>query len=210
MKRARPYDREAALDAALNLFWTRGYHATSLKDLEAALDMKPGSIYAAFSSKEALYLAALERYFRQNRDSLRTIGEEAGSPLKALADLMRNVARCSNDDPNCRPCMLIKTLVDVTTDDDEIARYSRQYLDEMRGEFVSLFELAKSKGELPPDADPVRLARRYQSELSALKIEAHCAIDREGLFALAEDLAQQVEQLRVSPGKAKKRAKRSS
>ncbi|MDX1730552.1 MAG: helix-turn-helix domain-containing protein, partial [Aurantimonas coralicida] len=47
---ARPYDRDAALDAALRLFWAKGYHATSLKDLEAALTMKPGSIYAAFQS----------------------------------------------------------------------------------------------------------------------------------------------------------------
>lgn len=207
MKRARPYDREAALDAALNLFWTKGYHATSLKDLEAALNMKPGSIYAAFSSKEALYLAALERYSHLHRDRLRKLGEEAGSPLKALADLMRNVAQCSSDDPDCRPCMLIKTLVDVTTDDDQIARQSRQYLDEVRNEVAALFALAKSKGELPPDADPLRLAQRYQSELSALKIEAHCATDREGLLALAEDMAQQFEQLRVPPSNSTKRSK---
>jgi AcrR family transcriptional regulator len=67
---ARPYDRDAALDAALRLFWAKGYHATSLKDLEAALTMKPGSIYAAFQSKEALFLAALERYFLRNRAGL--------------------------------------------------------------------------------------------------------------------------------------------
>ena len=50
MARAAPYDRDATLDAAMSLFWERGYHATSLKDLEAALSMKPGSIYAAFKS----------------------------------------------------------------------------------------------------------------------------------------------------------------
>lgn len=55
MTRAAPYDRETALDAAMALFWDKGFHATSLKDLEAALAMKPGSIYAAFVSKENLY-----------------------------------------------------------------------------------------------------------------------------------------------------------
>ena len=89
MKRARPYDRDTALDAAMHLFWRKGYHATSLKDLEAALAMKPGSIYAAFTSKEALYLAALERYFLRSRDGLRAMLAAAASPLAALAGFLR-------------------------------------------------------------------------------------------------------------------------
>ncbi|MGV8985829.1 MAG: TetR/AcrR family transcriptional regulator [Cypionkella sp.] len=61
MTRAAPYDRDTALNAAVSLFWNKGFHATSLKDLETTLHMNPGSIYAAFSSKENLYLLALER-----------------------------------------------------------------------------------------------------------------------------------------------------
>jgi len=61
MARAANYDRDVALAAALSVFWRKGYHATSLKDLETNLDMKPGSIYAAFESKENRYLLALER-----------------------------------------------------------------------------------------------------------------------------------------------------
>lgn len=210
MKRARPYDRETALDAALNLFWTKGYYATSLKDLEAVLNMKPGSIYAAFSSKEALYLSALERYFRLNRDALRTLGEKTESPLKALTDLLRNVGRSRDDDPSCRPCMLVKSLVDATSGDAMIACQTRHYLDEMRNEIVTLFDLAKSKGELPADTDSLRLARRYQAELMALRIEAHRGTDKEGLAVLAEDMAQDFERLRIGSTEPGGRSKRGS
>lgn len=199
MKRARPYDRETALDAALNLFWKKGYHATSLKDLEAALSMKPGSIYAAFSSKEALYLATLERYFHQNRDGVRTMAETAESPLKELANLLRNIGKNRADDPSCRACMLVKTILDTTSADAAIADQSRVYLDEMRSEFAAVFDAAKSRGELPADADTDRLARRYQSDITALKIEAHRGTDQHGLAALAEDMARDLERLRVQP-----------
>ena len=55
MARRAGYDRDEVLARAQALFWRKGYHTTSLKDLEAALNMRPGSIYAAFGSKEALF-----------------------------------------------------------------------------------------------------------------------------------------------------------
>jgi TetR/AcrR family transcriptional repressor of nem operon len=197
MKRARPYDREAALDAALNLFWTKGYHATSLKDLEVALNMKPGSIYAAFSSKEALYLAALERYFHRGKNALRDIGKETESPIEALTGLLRQIGKGRADDPSCRACMLVKTILDTAATDAPIADQSRVYLDRMREEIAILFDLAKSKGELPSNSDPDRLARRFQAELTALRIEAHRGTDKKDLAMLADDMAESWAKLRV-------------
>tara|TARA_R110002072_G_scaffold11431_35_gene51753 strand:+ start:6095 stop:6697 length:603 start_codon:yes stop_codon:yes gene_type:complete len=196
MTRARPYDRDTALDAALTVFWQKGYHATSLKDLEAALNMKPGSIYAAFSSKESLFLSALERYFRQNREELRSLAEQAETPLKGLADHLRGIGRKHDADPQCRACMLIKTLLDTTASEDMIADTARRYLDQIKAEIAAAFDLAKSRGELPQDADSDRLARRYQSNITALKIEAHRGTDKADLAALAEDMAHEVERLR--------------
>jgi TetR/AcrR family transcriptional repressor of nem operon len=197
MKRARPYDREAALDAALNLFWTKGYHATSLKDLEVALNMKPGSIYAAFSSKEALYLAALERYFHRSKNALRDIGKETESPIEALTGLLRQIGKGRADDPSCRACMLVKTILDTAATDAPIADQSRVYLDRMREEIAILFDLAKSKGELPSNSDPDRLARRFQAELTALRIETHRGTDKKDLAMLADDMAESWAKLRV-------------
>jgi len=197
MKRARPHDRDAALDAALNLFWMKGYHATSLKDLEAALGMKPGSIYAAFSSKEALYLAALERYFQRRRDTFQTMMEKATSPLEALANHLRSFGKTKADDPSRRACMLVKTLVDTTSEEAEIAERSRTYLDALQADMTTAFDLAKSTGELPANVDTSRLARRFQSSAAALSIEAHRGTDQSEFTALAEDMAQEFERLRV-------------
>ncbi|GER02033.1 TetR family transcriptional regulator [Iodidimonas gelatinilytica] len=196
MKRARPYDREAALDAAVSLFWTKGYHATSLKDLEAALSMRPGSIYAAFKNKEALFCAALERYFQKNIAELHEKIPASPSPLQGLCDHLRWLGQNQGGDCNSRACMLIKTLLDTTASEARIAEQARCYLDRIQAEIATIFDRAKACGELSPEMETGRLARRYQSDITALRIEAHRGTDRDGLADLAEDLAQGWEQLR--------------
>ncbi len=197
--RAAPYDRDKALGAAMSLFWQKGYHAASLKDLETALQMKPGSIYAAFSSKENLYLLALERYFEKSRAGFRAQMAAAESPLAGLAAHIRSFARLAPDDAARQACMLTKTLIDTRSTDPAIAEQTRAYLAEMRAEFAATFERAKAAGELPPNADAMRLARRFQANVSALRLELHLGADKDDIAALADDMAREIEVLRVVP-----------
>lgn len=197
MARAANYDRDAALEAAMGLFWRKGYHATSLKDLEAALHLKPGSIYAAFESKENLYLLALKRYFERSRKGFRAAMERAASPLDGLAEHFRAYARLAPEDATRQACMLTKTLVDTKSTDPKIAEATQDYLDQMRGEFTAAFESARAAGDLPPDADPDRLARRFQANVTALRVELHRGAPQEVIRDLSEDMAQEIEALRV-------------
>jgi TetR/AcrR family transcriptional repressor of nem operon len=199
MKRARPYDREAALDAAVDLFWTKGYHATSLKDLEAALHMKPGSIYAAFSSKQALYLAALERYFESSRDGLAKAMQQAVSPIEALSDYLLQLARSRSGTPQGRACMLVKTVIDTTTTDAVIAGQANDYLSQIQADFAAAFDRAKVIGEISPELDSSRLASRYQANVTALRIELLRGTGQAELNALAEDMIQDLERLKRAP-----------
>lgn len=195
MKRAAPYNRDDALNAAMSLFWKRGYHATSLKDLEATLNMKPGSIYAAFSSKENLYLLTLERYFEVIRGQFRERMAPASSPLEGLAEFIRSFGRLSANDAARQACMLTKTLVDTRNTEPAIARKTRTYLARMRREFAAIFEKAKAVGELPLDADSDHLARRFQANIAALRFELHLGTGQKEIAALAEDMAREIVRL---------------
>jgi AcrR family transcriptional regulator len=64
MPRTKQYDREKVIEAAMGLFWDRGYHATGVADLEAAMGINKFSLYAAFGSKRGLLLEALDHYAR--------------------------------------------------------------------------------------------------------------------------------------------------
>ena len=62
--RGRPlsFDRDAALEKAMHVFWERGYESASIAELTAAMGITPPSLYAAFGDKEGLFLEAIERY----------------------------------------------------------------------------------------------------------------------------------------------------
>ncbi|MBY6048417.1 TetR/AcrR family transcriptional regulator [Vannielia litorea] len=194
MTRAAPYDRETALDAALTLFWRRGFHATSLKDLEAALSMKPGSIYAAFTSKEALFRETLRRYRDRTGAKVATLARESASPLEALAEHARRSGRPEQGRP--LGCILVKTVLELADSESEAGEDARHYLAEVRSLFQSLFEKARAAGELPASADCRRLARRFQANMFALAVETLRGSDPEELASLADDIAEEVLRLR--------------
>ncbi|MBD3625222.1 MAG: TetR/AcrR family transcriptional regulator [Rhodobacteraceae bacterium] len=193
MTRARPYDRDKALDAALNLFWQKGYHATSLKDLEAALAMKPGSIYAAFKSKESLFLASLERYYLNGRDQLHHALASAPTVLGGLAAHLRSFGSIGPAPDTARACMIVKTILDSTDAEPAIRDRARAYYDRMRADFAAYYRKAIDAGELPQGADPDRLAQRYQADLTALRIEAHNSTDPASVADLADAMAREIE-----------------
>src|ERR1700684_1120320 len=84
MPRPRKFDEATALDAAIECFWRRGYEATSLRDLTAAMGLSAPSLYNAFGDKEELFALALERYLDSNtRGRLRRL-EEMFAPKRAI------------------------------------------------------------------------------------------------------------------------------
>ena len=197
MSRAAQYDWDVALDAALSLFWEKGYHATSLKDLETALDMKPGSIYAAFFSKKNLYLLTLERYFQRSRTGFRTKMKHARSPLLGLAAYFQTYAQLGPNDKARQVCMLTKTLLETRTTEPEIFRKSYDYMAAMHLEFSSCFAQAIAQKELPAEADPDRLARRFQANIMSLRLELTRGATAHEVLTLAEDMGLEISGLRI-------------
>lgn len=197
MARPTSYDRDTALQAAMNLFWEKGFHATSLKDLEVALNMKSGSIYVAFKSKEQLYSTAMQRYYEANRDAFRDEMAKMTSPLTSLADHIKSYATLPPDHPGRQVCMLMKTIVDTQTTEPALAQQARDHLAKIRNQIADVFEEAKARGELPADADCGRLAQRLQANLNALRIELHQSDGADDLVPLAEDMAREVKRLGI-------------
>ncbi|MEO9904553.1 MAG: hypothetical protein ABJF28_27465, partial [Nisaea sp.] len=164
--------------------------------LETTLNMKPGSIYAAFSSKEALYLLTLERYFETASRKFREQVDQAETPLTGLIEHIRSYAGLSPDHAARQACMLMKTMVDTRSTEPAIADASRTYMAEMRKEFAIVFAHAKAAGEIPSDLDEARLAQRYQANITALRFELHMGAIQSQITALSEDIAHELETLR--------------
>lgn len=195
MGRAASYDREAVLNTAMELFWERGYHNTSLKDLERALDMRPGSIYAAFGSKESLFVAALERYATLSQTALAETLASAKSPLKGLAAYVRLLGGVVQSAPPSRACMLVKTLLETPDDDPVLRRSTERMLRQAEEAFANAFRDARDAGEIPADSSPDRLAARLQASIFGLRAYAQRTDAAGRVEWLADDLAREIEAL---------------
>lgn len=197
MGRSASYDRDKVLQAAMELFWARGYHNTSLKDLEQALDMRPGSIYAAFGSKEALFGAALDRYAQTGQRALADTLAGAPSPVAGLAAHVRMLGRLMSDNPPSRACMLVKTLLETPDDDPVLRRSVERMMRALERAFADAFRDARDAGEIPPGSDPERLAARLQASIFGLRAYAQRSDAGETTERLADDIAREIEALAV-------------
>lgn len=190
MPRKPTYDRNDLINRARDLFWQRGWAGTSLKDLEASLKMKPGSFYAAFGSKDALFELALERYAADGAERLRALASEFG-PLKALQRFPKMAI--GNENAPAKACMLSKTLLELQAHRHPLARKANEHLLQMEQLFAELFAQAQAAGDIGAAHDPHSLARRYQSDVLGLRVSA----EREGVDAdaIAAEIAENLTKL---------------
>lgn len=195
MARQASYDREKVLHKALELFWAKGYHTTSLKDLETVLDMRPGSIYAAFGSKEALFAEVLRVYAKRSQAYFEATLARGPTPLSGIAAHVRSLGCADVETQPSRACMLVKTLLETPDDDPVLRRLTENMLRMMEASFSRAFHHARDVGELPPNANPDRLACRLQAEIFGLRTYAQRTDTKARVAELAEDIAADIEAL---------------
>ena len=190
MPRKPGYDRGDLIERARDLFWQHGWAGTSLKDLEGALKLNPGSIYAAFGSKDALFELAMDQYATDGADRIKDLESTLG-PLGTLKEFPRVVI--GSDDAPAKACMLAKTVLELRGRDHRLATVANRHLEMMEGRFVELFQRAQSAGEIDQTHDAKTLARRYQSDLMGLRISA----ERDGVDAeaIAGEFAESLDRL---------------
>ncbi|WP_413500379.1 TetR/AcrR family transcriptional regulator [Psychrobacter maritimus] len=197
MSRTALYNRQEALERALKLFWQKGFHATSLKDIEEALDMRPGSIYAAFGSKDGLFQEALDYYARLGLTELERILNHYESPLLGLAAYVRQLGGIRDKELPSQACMLVKSLLELGAREQAALQKVEMLLAGMETRFIDCFSAAQRLGELDSTLDATRLGRRLQAEVMGLRAFAQRDVDSEAVHALAEDIALSIEALRI-------------
>lgn len=190
MPRKPAYDRDALIAKAKDIFWRQGWAGTSLKDLERELKLKPGSFYAAFGSKDALYALTIESYTREGVARLKALAEKLG-PKEALKAQPRLVIEAV-ENPT-KACMLAKTYAELQAKDHDLADQAARHMTEMKACFAELFRSAQNAGEIRSEHDPDRLAARYQSDILGLRLSA----ERKDVDAdeIAADIAADIDRL---------------
>lgn len=192
--RPRAFDREAALAQAMRLFWTKGYEATSVADLTAAMGIGAPSLYAAFGCKEALYVEALGHY-GQSYEGLVWAGFMAAPTAReAIAALLFDSAAALT---GCRADIPHGCMVALAAVDGEAHPALCDRLRTARGSTLERLtaRLARgvSEGELPAGLDGNSLARFIQTVQGGMSLLARDGVGRVELEAVAEVALQGVD-----------------
>jgi TetR/AcrR family transcriptional regulator, transcriptional repressor for nem operon len=152
--RNRRFDVEEALDAALELFWQQGYGGTPVHVLCQAMDLQPGSVYAAFGSKRDLFIAAVRRYIETVSAEAVDLINSAPSGLQGLRGYFAHLVDAMVGGKRARGCLITNSLVEFAARDPELAGMFQVHLARLQTSFAAALARARADGELRPGAGP--------------------------------------------------------
>ncbi|MEI6002282.1 TetR/AcrR family transcriptional regulator [Paraburkholderia bengalensis] len=184
--RPREFDRDAALHSAMLVFWRKGFLATSMNDLCEAMEIRAPSLYAAFGSKEDLYIEALRRYnglahqlIWDRIDGEPTVQEGVRRVLLAASEVLPE----GQDTPSgCMVNLATMGHGPIGTAPDAVKAARLDGLKALR----SGIERAVASGELPHGTDTERLSRFYMGVIQGMAVQAYDGANQEDLAGMAE------------------------
>jgi AcrR family transcriptional regulator len=184
MGRHRQFDIDTALEAALTVFWRKGFEGASYTDLTQATKVERPGLYAAFGNKEALFLRVLDRYFEHYWAYVPASLERTTS-RQVAADLLDGAVDLTTRYPDRTGCLGINAALAVSDDAEPV----RLALVEARaaGEksLRERFERAQAEGDLAESADPAVLAAYLMAVVHGISVQAKAGFPRELLSAVA-------------------------
>lgn len=178
MSRPKAFAADEALQAAITVFWERGYEATSLPDLLDAMGIGRQSLYDTFGDKQSLYRKALDAYRLRGQAWLDGILHEGVEPLTGIRALLQAVAE--RDTRSCRRgCLLLNAAGDPGRD-PEIAKLVQRHTNALLHAFVSAVQRGQADGSITTRSDADTLARFLLVTFLGLVTAARTGLDRAG------------------------------
>lgn len=184
MARPREFDRDAALTAAIKVFWSKGFAATSTEDLVRAMGIGRQSFYNAFGDKRQLYLEALEAYQRNATSCHLGRLTTPASPLDGLKDLLIGLIP-DEDSLRCRGCMSVGSIGEFGTTDPELVEIRERMIAVFRAKVEHRIREGQMLGEIDPDVDAVQAASFIEITMSGFQLAARGGAGAKELHALA-------------------------
>ena len=193
---ARPiqFDRETVLDSAMHTFWENGYAGTSIAALLEATGLKPGSLYAAFNSKEALFMASLDNYAQQSVKRTRRALNASESPLSDLRNYLYGLAdKVASTSRTGHSCLLVNTALELSTHNRPVRDRVNRHLGRMEALFRDSLERARDCGELSRDKNPDALAAYIMTTIWGLRVLGGTSSDPGRAKAVVRQLVDLLE-----------------
>ncbi|WP_342480832.1 TetR/AcrR family transcriptional regulator [Paenibacillus sp. FSL L8-0340] len=170
MARLREFNEEKALDAAMQLFWEKGFEATSLSDLTSAMGIQRPSIYSAFGDKKGLFEAALRKYTSAHASDVRASLQKNVTVREAFRDFFDALVAKEYGNGANWGCFCINSMVELAPHDEKFEILTREHQMYLSVIFQETIERGVRSGELDASINAKSLAQTLVVSLIGLTV----------------------------------------
>jgi len=185
MARPREFDTTEALGKAMDVFWTKGYEATTLCDLLETMGLSKSSFYDTFGSKHEVFLDSIEHYKKTMTAQITGVARLESPARRLIQSLFYRAVSRITEEGGQRGCFLNNCAVEVALHDPAAAKLIDGGIGLVEDTFFSLVERGQREGDIDSGKDARALARFLTSSLNGLLVIAKANPDPEGLSDIA-------------------------
>ncbi len=158
-----------AADAAMRVFWKKGYAATSMQDLVEGTGLSRSSLYNTFESKQGLFQHALRRYHCQTAANVALLAED-GSAISRVRLLLLQIVQDEMADVACCGCLVANTALELGGRDSMVASLLAEHFAALETALTALMQRGQEQGEIAADKSPIALARFIVATIQGLRV----------------------------------------
>lgn len=185
--RPRSFDKEKALRAAMDVFWSLGFENTSMAALARAMKLSPPSIYAAFGSKKDLFLQVVEIYTEITSSEIWGGLNTAPTAKDAIAKMLRATAESFTQTAPQRGCLIVLAAPQSTGPHPDICEDLKSRRQRTTRLLTSRLERGQRDGDLLDTANCAAIANYYITLQQGMSIQARDGATRQTLLDIAEN-----------------------
>jgi len=177
MARNKDFDEDELLGKAVDMFWDKGYHATSAQDLVDGLGISRSSIYNTYTDKKTLFTKALQQYQDKNTGAVLTMLNNAGDAEEVIKQILYGVIRESEEDTLAKGCFMVNTAIELSPHDKDIAGLVAKNNQSVEDALTKIMEKGQREGRFNTYLHPKAAARFIFSTITGLRVSARSGAD---------------------------------
>ncbi len=170
MARTKVFDEQEILDKAMNLFWQKGYHATSAQDLVKELGISRSSLYDTFGFKHELFVKALMKYRKEWIDPVIESANHITDPEAHIKSLFDFVKKETFDLNLTRGCFWVNTAIEMAPADSEITAIAKSIMNDTENAFYKVIKKGQQQGVFTGKHTARSLATFVINSISGLRV----------------------------------------
>ena len=182
----KTFEVEDAVEAAMMVFWAKGYEATSIADLTEATGVQRQSLYNAIGNKQQIFVRSLLRYDTERRQRRLAELEARGTPLASIRAFFAWIVQQSGEASGRRGCLLVNTALAIQGHDDEVKLLVSSAVDDLRRFFQRTIAHGKVIGEISESVDADATASGLLAALMGIRVMARGSTSDEVLRQAGE------------------------